>query len=76
MVYEMLVGLHVTNNEMYRAYREKMTPVLVECGDGFGYDFAASSLPLAIAEGGRVPASPVAPPPALDPTTWFDPLIS
>ncbi len=39
MVYEMLVGLHVTNNEMYQAYREKMTPVLVECGGGFGYDF-------------------------------------
>ncbi len=26
MVYEMLVGLHVTNDEMYQAYREKMTP--------------------------------------------------
>ncbi len=39
MVYEMLVGLHVTNDEMYQTYREKMTPVLVECGGGFGYDF-------------------------------------
>ncbi len=24
---------------MYQAYREKMTPVRVECGGGFGYDF-------------------------------------
>ncbi len=39
MVYEMLVGLHVTDDQRYQAYREKMTPVLVECGGGFGYDF-------------------------------------
>ena len=32
MAYAMLVGLHVTNDEMYQAYREKMTPVLVERG--------------------------------------------
>ena len=39
MVYEMLVGLHVTNDKVYEDYREKMTPVLIECGGGFGYDF-------------------------------------
>ena len=39
MVYEMLVGLHVTNDKVYQDYREKMTPVLIECGGGFGYDF-------------------------------------
>ena len=39
MAYELLVGLHVTNDDMYQAYREKMTPALVECGGGFGYDF-------------------------------------
>ncbi len=39
MVYEMLVGLHVTNDKVYEDYREKMTPVLLECGGGFGYDF-------------------------------------
>ncbi len=39
MVYEMLVGLHVTDDQRYQAYREKMTPVLVEFGGGFGYDF-------------------------------------
>ena len=44
MVYEMLVGLHVTNDEMYQAYREKMTPVLVESGGGFGYDFRISEV--------------------------------
>ena len=44
MVYEMLVGLHVTNDEMYQAYREKMTPILIECGGGFGYDFRISEI--------------------------------
>ena len=44
MAYEMLVGLHVTNDEMYQAYREKMTPVLVESGGGFGYDFRISEV--------------------------------
>ncbi len=44
MVYEMLVGLHVTNDEVYRDYREKMTPILVECGGGFGYDFKVSEV--------------------------------
>ena len=39
MVYEMLVGLHVTNDKVYQDYREKMTPVLIECGGGFSYDF-------------------------------------
>ena len=39
MAYEMLVGLHVTDDEMYQAYREKMTPLLVGRGGGFGYDF-------------------------------------
>ncbi len=39
MVYEMLVGLHVTDDQLYQDYREKMTPILIECGGGFGYDF-------------------------------------
>ncbi len=39
MPYEMLVGLHVTNDKMYQDYREKMTPLLMDCGGGFGYDF-------------------------------------
>ena len=38
MPYEMLVGLHVTNDTIYQAYRAEMTPILIECGGGFGYD--------------------------------------
>lgn len=34
-----LVGLYVTNDEMYRAYREAMMPILQNYGGGFGYDF-------------------------------------
>ncbi len=44
MVYEMLLGLHVTNDKVYQDYREKMTPLLVECGGGFGYDFKISEV--------------------------------
>ena len=44
MVYEMLVGLHVTDDEIYQAYRERMTPILLECGGGFGYDFKISEV--------------------------------
>ena len=40
----MLVGLHVTNDEMYQAYRQKMTPVLLERGGGIGYDFRISEV--------------------------------
>jgi uncharacterized protein (DUF1330 family) len=34
-----LVGLYVTNDEMYQSYREAMMPVLHRYGGGFGYDF-------------------------------------
>ncbi len=44
MPYEMLVGLHVTNDKIYQDYREKMTPILIECGGGFGYDFRISEV--------------------------------
>ena len=44
MAYEMLVGLHVTNDQMYQDYRERMTPILLECGGGFGYDFKISEV--------------------------------
>ena len=44
MVYEMLVGLHVTNDEVYQDYREEMTPILLEFGGGFGYDFKISEV--------------------------------
>ena len=44
MAYETLVGLHVTDDEMYNSYRENMTPLLLECGGGFGYDFRVSEV--------------------------------
>ena len=39
MAYEILVGLHVTDQESYQKYREAMTPILHEHGGDFGYDF-------------------------------------
>lgn len=36
---EMLVGLHVTNDAAYQAYRDGMAPILERCRGGFGYDF-------------------------------------
>jgi uncharacterized protein (DUF1330 family) len=39
MAYERLVGLQVVNEELYRAYREAMTPILKGYGGGFRYDF-------------------------------------
>jgi uncharacterized protein (DUF1330 family) len=39
MTHEMLVGLHVTDEASYQAYREAMTPMLAACGGGFRYDF-------------------------------------
>ena len=44
MAYERLVGLHVTDDQRYQDYREKMTPFLIECGGGFGYDFKISEV--------------------------------
>lgn len=39
MTYERLVGLHVTDEEAYAAYREHMTPLLHAAGGSFRYDF-------------------------------------
>ena len=36
---ERLVGLHVTDEAGYQAYREGMTPLLHAHGGDFGYDF-------------------------------------
>ncbi len=38
-MFENLVGLQVTDEEMYRAYRKAMRPILEEHGGGFAYDF-------------------------------------
>ena len=39
MALEMLVGLHVVDDEGYQSYRNEMTPILESYGGGFGYDF-------------------------------------
>ena len=37
--YELLVGLHVSDNEMYARYRAAMTPLLEAAGGHFRVDF-------------------------------------
>lgn len=39
MRFERLVGLYITDNNMYTKYRENMTPILETYGGGFAYDF-------------------------------------
>lgn len=39
MRFERLVGLYISNDEMYTKYRENMTPILETYGGGFAYDF-------------------------------------
>lgn len=39
MPYEMLVGLHVSDDATYTQYREAMAPILKRFGGGFRYDF-------------------------------------
>ena len=42
MKFEMLVGLHVTDDEAYAEYRKAMMPILERYGGGFRYDFKVS----------------------------------
>ncbi len=44
MAYEMLVGLHVTDEEKYEEYRKNMKPILSEYKGGFSYDFKISEV--------------------------------
>ena len=39
MRFERLVGLYITDDEMYTKYRKNMTPILETYGGGFAYDF-------------------------------------
>lgn len=39
MPYEILVGLNVTDDDLYQKYRDEMTPILKTYGGGFRYDF-------------------------------------
>lgn len=44
MALERLVGLNVTDDEGYQAYRDGMMPILDSYGGGFGYDFKVSEV--------------------------------
>ena len=44
MSFDRLVGLHVTDDEVYTAYREAMRPILDQYGGGFRYDFRVSDV--------------------------------
>jgi uncharacterized protein (DUF1330 family) len=39
MPYEMMVSLHVLDDEAYSSYREAMRPILERFGGGFRFDF-------------------------------------
>ncbi len=42
--FEVLVGLHVSDEEEYNAYRAGMTPILKDHGGYFRYDFRVSEM--------------------------------
>lgn len=44
MFIENLVGLHVSDHEVYQKYRNEMTPLLKEYGGDFGYNFHVSEV--------------------------------
>jgi uncharacterized protein (DUF1330 family) len=44
MTYEMMVGLNVTDDELYRQYRDAMGPLLASYGGGFRYDFTIATV--------------------------------
>jgi len=43
-MYEILVGLEVTNDVVYQSYREGMAPFLKQYDGSFGYDFKVSEV--------------------------------
>jgi uncharacterized protein (DUF1330 family) len=44
MAFEMMVGLTVTNDDVYTEYRAAMRPLLEAHGGGFRYDFKISEV--------------------------------
>jgi uncharacterized protein (DUF1330 family) len=44
MATEMLIGVNVTDDEGYTAYRAAMTPILKTYGGGFSHDFRVSEV--------------------------------
>ncbi|HHF3007133.1 TPA: DUF1330 domain-containing protein [Vibrio diabolicus] len=49
-MYEFLVGLEVSNDEVYTDYRAAMKPILKSFGGGFGFDFVVSEVLLSEVE--------------------------
>ena len=43
-MYEMLVGLELSDVEVYGLYRKAMMPILKQYGGRFGYDFTVSEV--------------------------------
>ncbi|MEZ9232518.1 DUF1330 domain-containing protein [Vibrio amylolyticus] len=43
-MYEMLVGLEVSNPDVYALYRKAMKPILTQYQGGFGVDFIVSEV--------------------------------
>ena len=44
MAFEMLVGLQVIDDEIYRAYRAAMRPILTQYRGDFGFDFKVADV--------------------------------
>ena len=44
MAIERLIGLNVTDDELYQKYRKAIYPILESYGGGFGYDFIVSEV--------------------------------
>ena len=44
MRFQRVVGLYVTDEDMYTKYREAMLPILETFGGGFSYDFKVSEV--------------------------------
>lgn len=44
MSHEILVALHVKNDEVYQSYRDAMAPILNQYGGRFCYDFKVSDV--------------------------------
>ncbi len=44
MVYEMMVGLTVTDDAVYQEYRDAMAPLLAAHGGGFRFDFTIAKV--------------------------------
>lgn len=49
-MYEMLVGLEVSDSHVYGQYRQAMKPILDSYGGGFGFDFTVSEVLLSQVE--------------------------